>query len=191
MLIERPFPLSIEQGDILVSIWQIVAIEGYTTGATAPGDPADAYKVFFANSSNADPAREFPGTIVMNSFRFDVPTDAENWPPGSFDWWIRGEWTRGGVRRQLVFSRGIVQVLLTGESRSADIAFAEVMIVKLKEIIQHKADGTADLGAYTIGGRSTSLMSFGELQKSLKRFQNDVARLKGGWPHFDSGTEGV
>ena len=193
---ERNFPSSIELGETLTAIYLIPSIEGYTTGIVNPGDDADAYQVSFSNSGNSNPEVEFPAVLSADSFRFDIAAkDADPatpfWEAGSFTYRIVGTWTRDGVERTLSFARGIVDVIQTGVQRSDSLSHARGMIVLLRGILQDKACGSSDVIDYSIGGRTISLISYDSLHRQLTRYENDVIRLAGGYPHFDSGTEVV
>ena len=187
--LRRAFPQTVEAGDLLVAIIQKQTVTGYNTGAIAPGDPADEYKCVFSylqEAEDLDTERAFIGVQGADFYRFDVPTT--DWPPGAYMFRISGEWTRDGVRKKLTHYRGIVEVMRRGDAASDATAHAHSMVLILRQVIKDKLQGTSDISSYTIGGRSVDLVSLSELRRNLRRYEDDLVRLRGGYPAFDTGT---
>ena len=182
---ERLFTQSVERGDRLVYTARLPEIPGYTTGTQDVRD-TDAYRVIFTDSSNGteqsfdgtfDAYRDENGTEIL-LYEFEIETDA--WPARPYYFRIEGTWRRDGVSRSLTFIRGIVQVLDTNIEGSDALAHSQTMILALREVISQKLSGTSDIASYSIGGRDISLVTVGELRRELRRYENDLVRLRGG-----------
>ena len=187
---ERIFPATIELGDNLVGRYALPVIPGYTTGTFDDAiDPADVYKAFFSDLGNSDLEREFTAAIEVENpgeaterafFVFDLDTSVGGWQSRPYHWRISGAWTRDSERRELSFSRGIVQIVNSAGQGVDALAHAQTMTLVLREIIAQKLDSTSDIASYSIGSRDISLVPVGELRRELRRYENDLIRLRGG-----------
>ena len=179
---KRKFPATVEIGDTLLSIAPLVDVPAYTDGVfDEVADPPDAFEVFFSlvlEDLSLDPERSFPATIADEAYRFDVGT--AGWDPGAYAYRVRGSWTRDSVRRSLTIFRGAITVMRTSDPVSSRIAHAWVMIYIIRDVIRCKLSETSDIIEYSIGSRSIQLMTIEELQRALKRYEDDLIRLRGG-----------
>lgn len=191
--IRRTFPQTVEAGDLLIAIFHKEEVAGYTTGAIAPGDPADEHKCIFSylqEPETLDTERAFIATEGAEFFRFDVPTidaDGTHWPPGAYKFRVQGEWTRDGVRRRLTIFRGLTAILRSGDEAVDQSAHAHSMTWIIREVIREKLQGSSDIIQYEIGGRSIQLMTIAELQMALSRYEQMALVVGGGRRHWDSG----
>ena len=198
---DRVFPATIEVGDNIVGRYPLPSIAGYTTGSHDDAiDPADEYTAHFSDVGNTDRELEFTATIEVENpgeatersfFVFNLDTSADGWQARPYHFRIQGEWTRDSERRTLSFARGIVQVVDSTAAGVDALAHAQTMVLTLREVIAQKLDGTADIVSYSIGSREISLEPVGILRRTLRRYEDDIVRLKGGYPAFDTGTEVV
>ena len=116
------------------------------------------------------------GTSEILIYQFAISTD--DWEARPYGWRIRGSWRRDGETRSLTFLRGLISVL--DDSTSAAQAHAFAMVAILRDVIRDKLSGSGDIASYSIGGRDISLEPIGSLKRELRKYENDLVRLRGG-----------
>ena len=184
------FPQSVEVGDHLVGRYVLPTIAGYTSGSHDDAlDPVDVYTAHFSDIGSSGLEMSFTASIEVENpgeanertvFVFDLDTSLEGWQARPYHWRISGSWTRDGVRRTLSFARGIIQ-LINSAGRGVDaLAHSQSMILALREVIAQKLDSTSDILSYSIGTRDITLEPVGALRRELRRYENDIIRLRGG-----------
>ena len=186
----RVFPQSVEVGDHLVGRYPIPVIPGYTSGEFDDAvDAVDIYKAFFSDVGNTDRELEFtaaieienPGTATERElFVFDIDTSAEGWQARPYHFRIEGAWTRNASRRTFSFARGIIQVIDTATEGVDALVHSQSMILVLRQVIKSKLDDSGDILSYSIGTRDITLEPVGALRRELRRYENDLVRLRGG-----------
>ena len=179
---DRLFPQTITPGDDLIFSHRRPEIPGYTSGTQDQRD-TDRYEAIFTDTStgieqtfDATLNAFRDGTSEILIYRFNI--DTTDWPARPYGWRIRGIWRRDGETRTLVFVRGLISVL--DDSTSAAQAHAFAMVAILRDVIRDKLSGTGDISSYSIGGRDISLEPIGSLKRELRRYENDLIRLRGG-----------
>ena len=188
----REFPQTAELGEILIQFREVPIIPQYTTGELLPSDPPDAYWVIFTDLGTDLERPIVDGTIEVidgtDYIRFEVDTSLPGWTARAWFWRVVGNWTRNGTRRRFTFLRGISQLVHSSEQGSDALAHASSMVLAIRSVIKCRLNDSGDLLEYQIGGRSVRMMSLSELHHALRMYENDVVRVKGGWPYFDTGT---
>lgn len=182
----RNFAQTIEVGDTLVGDYPAPEIPGYTDRGD-PDGTADVY-VFYLSPLESAEETMHEGSVNSEGSEIKWDIDTSELKAGGYAWRIKGTFRRDGVTRSITFARGLLEVTKQSDPHDARLSHCRAMVAILRQVIKEKASGTGDLSAYTIGGRTTSLMSFDEVKTMLSRYEKELASLGGKKPFWEDGT---